>query len=427
MTKILIIGSGGREHALAWRCRREGCEVLVAPGSEGIGSRHAIAIDDHEGLVALALREQAELVIVGPEDPLVAGLADRLRAAGLATLGPSAAAAALEGSKAHAKAFMQRHGIPTARHVTVDALEAGLAALREFAEPPVVKASGLAAGKGVVVPDSFDEAAAALRDCFAGRFGRAGQEVVLEERLRGEEASFFVLTDGTHAATFAACQDHKRIGEGDTGPNTGGMGAYCPAPIVDARVHARIMTSVVQPTLAGLRSEGTPFVGILFVGLMIDPAGVPKVIEYNVRFGDPEVQALMMGLAVPLVPRLLAAVAGTLVDEALPSAPAATVVIASPGYPEGSTKGLDIAGLAELEAELARSGSDELALFHAGTRRDAPGTWQTAGGRVLGVCAKGDDLRGALVRAYAAVHQIAIAGGQWRRDIGRRAVGESLG
>lgn len=422
-TKILILGSGGREHALAWRCRHEGCEVIVAPGSEGIGSQRAVAIDDHAGLVELALREQVDLVIVGPEDPLVEGLADRLREANLATIGPSRAAAALEGSKAHAKAFMQRHAIPTARHVTVGSLAAGLAALRSFEAPPVVKASGLAAGKGVVVPEDWVEAEDALRACFAGRFGAAGHEVVLEDRLVGEEASFFVLTDGSHAASFVACQDHKRIGEGDTGPNTGGMGAYCPAPIVDAEVHARIMATIVQPTLAGLRDEGTPFVGILFVGLMIGPGGEPKIIEYNVRFGDPEVQALMLGLEVPLVPRLLAAATGTLVDEALPGSPAATVVIASPGYPERSTKGLAIAGLTELEAE----GAESLAIFHAGTRRDPDGTWRTNGGRVVGVCARGEDLRSALARAYAAVHRIAITGGQWRRDIGHRAIGESLG
>ncbi|MCA9686492.1 MAG: phosphoribosylamine--glycine ligase, partial [Myxococcales bacterium] len=298
MSKILIVGSGGREHALAWRCTSEGHEVVATPGSDGIarlaGARCVgVAESDHPGVVALARSEAVDLVIVGPEAPLVAGLADALRAAGVATIGPGAAAAELEGSKAVAKQFMVRHGIPTARHVTVDSLEAGLAALGEFVEigPPVVKASGLAAGKGVVVAETMAEAEEALRECFAGRFGAAGAEVVLEQRLRGREASFFVLTDGTHAATFEACQDHKRIGEGDTGPNTGGMGAYCPAPIVDEAVRAKVMERIVAPTLAGLREEGRPFVGVLFVGLMID-AGEPSVIEYNVRFGDPEVQPL---------------------------------------------------------------------------------------------------------------------------------------
>jgi phosphoribosylamine--glycine ligase len=421
--RILIVGSGGREHALAWRCRHEGHEVVVSPGSEGIGSKLDVAETDHEGLVRLAERERIELVIVGPEAPLVAGLADRLREAGLPTVGPSRAAAQLEGSKAHAKAFMQRHGIPTARHRVVRKLDEGLAALREFEAPPVIKASGLAAGKGVTVAETWQEAEQALRECLSGRFGSAGDEVVLEERMLGEEASFFVLTDGTHAASFVACQDHKRIGDGDTGPNTGGMGAYAPAPIVDATVHERVMSTIVHPTLAGLRSEGRPFQGILFVGLMIDGEGRPRVVEYNVRFGDPEVQPLMLGLEVPLVPRLVAAAKGTLEDQHMPGKPAATIVMASAGYPESSTKGVEIHGL----EQVMREGGDELAIFHAGTRRDADGTWRTNGGRVLGVCARGQNLHAAIARAYAAVHRIEIAGGQWRRDIGHRAVGSALG
>ncbi len=438
MTTILIIGSGGREHALAWRCKHEGHRVIVAPGSQGIaatlaghgvagqGSCVGVAEDDHAGLIELARREGVELAIVGPEAPLVAGLADRLREAGIATVGPGAAGAELEGSKAAAKAFMQRHQIPTARHVTVQSLDAGLAALRSFEVPPVIKASGLAAGKGVTVAESFFEAEDALRACLqGGRFGAAGREVVLEERLIGQEASFFVLTDGTRAATFVACQDHKRIGDGDTGPNTGGMGAYAPAPIVDEAVHGRVMSTIVEPTLAGLRAEGRPFIGVLFVGLMIDPQGRPAVIEYNVRFGDPEVQPLMLGLEVELVPRLLAAARGELVDERLPGSPAATIVLASAGYPERSTSGVEIRGLAEAMCRI--EGDPDLAIFHAGTSRDDAGRWLTKGGRVLGVCAKGSDLRAAVSRAYALVHTLEIEGGQWRRDIAARALGEALG
>ncbi|NVB42065.1 phosphoribosylamine--glycine ligase [Pseudenhygromyxa sp. WMMC2535] len=427
MTKILIVGGGGREHALAWRCVHEGHEVLATPGNDGIarlpGARCLATADDHGAVVELARREAVELAIVGPEAPLVDGLADALRRAEIPTLGPGASAAQLEGSKAVAKQFMARHGVPTARHVTVRELDAGLAALREFDEAPVVKASGLAAGKGVVVAETHAEAEAALRACLeGGRFGAAGSEVVLEQRLRGQEASFFVLTDGEHAATFEPCQDHKRIGEGDTGPNTGGMGAYCPAPIVDAAVRERVAARIVAPTLAGLREDGRPFVGVLFIGLMIDPAGDPQVIEYNVRFGDPEVQPLMLGLRTPLVPRLLAAATGSLADEHLPGDPAATVILASAGYPERSTKGVELVGL---EAAMARADADpELALFHAGTRRDPQsGLWTSNGGRVLGACARGSDLRAALSRAYDLLGTIELEGGQFRRDIGHAVLG----
>lgn len=420
MANILIIGSGGREHALAWRCASEGHRVLASPGSDGISAvADCVAVGSaHADIVALARREKVELAVIGPEEPLVMGLADALRAAEIPTFGPSAAAAELEGSKAAAKRFMQEHGIPTARHVTVASMPEALAALRSFERPPVVKASGLAAGKGVVVAETHAEAEAAVRACLeGGRFGTAGTEVVLEQRLFGQEASFFALTDGTRAAWFEACQDHKRIGEGDTGPNTGGMGAYAPAPIVDASVRGRVLDRIVAPTLAGLRAQGRPFVGVLFVGLMIDEAGEPYVIEYNVRFGDPEVQPLMLGLDVPLVPRLLAAARaeGELIDEALPGRPAATVVLASAGYPESSTKGVEIAGLDAAIA--AAAGDPDLAIFHAGTKRDGD-RWVTNGGRVLGICARAQDLRAALDRAYAMVDRIHIDGGQFRRDIG---------
>lgn len=396
--------------------------MIASPGSDAIGELgDCFAVASDAELIGLARREDVGLAIIGPEAPLVDGQADLLREAGIPTIGPSRAAAQLEGSKAAAKSFMVAHGIPTARHVTVGDLQAGLAALRGFERPPVIKASGLAAGKGVTVAETYAEAEAALRECLEDRrFGAAGAKVVLEQRLVGEEASFFVLTDGTRATTFEACQDHKRIGEGDTGPNTGGMGAYAPAPIVDAAVRGRILDRIVEPTLAGLRSEGRPFIGVLFVGLMIDE-GQPSVIEYNVRFGDPEVQPLMLGLEVPLVPRLLAAAEGRgeLLDEHLPGKPAASIVLASAGYPASSTKGVEIRGL---DPAMAIAAADpELAIFHAGTKRDGE-LWRTAGGRVLGVCACANDLRAALSRAYGLLDGIELEGGLFRRDIGARAM-----
>jgi phosphoribosylamine---glycine ligase len=427
VSTIAIFGSGGREHALAWRCVHEGQRVIVSPGSDAIATlADCFQVGSNpEELVGLCRREAVDLALIGPEGPLVEGLADALREAGIPTIGPSRAAAQLEGSKAAAKTFMVEHGIPTARHVTVGDLQAGLAALRSFERPPVIKASGLAAGKGVTVAETHAEAELALRECLEGRFGAAGAEVVLEERLVGQEASFFVLTDGTAATTFEACQDHKRIGEGDTGPNTGGMGAYAPAPVVSGAVRGRILDRVVQPTLAGLRAEGRPFVGVLFVGLMIDEAGQPSVIEYNVRFGDPEVQPLMLGLEAALVPRLFAAAEGPtqgrgdLLDEHLPGKPAATIVLASAGYPASSTKGVEIRGLAEAMA--LADADPELAIFHAGTRRDGA-LWRTDGGRVLGVCACAADLRAALSRAYGLLDRVELEGGQFRRDIGARAL-----
>ncbi len=418
--EILVIGSGGREHALAWRAAQEGHEVIVAPGNAGI-AQHArcepVAVGDYEGLIALAHRERVGLAIVGPEQPLVDGVADRLRDAGVPTLGPSAAAAALEGSKAVAKAFMQRHEVPTAQFVTVTDVESGLAAIDGFERPPVVKASGLAAGKGVVVPESFDEARAALRECLSGgRFGAAGETVVLEQCLVGEELSFFALTDGTRVSTFEASQDHKRLGEGDTGPNTGGMGAYVPAPVCTAEVRERIMRRVVEPTIAGLRDEGRPFCGVLFFGLMVDEDGDPRVIEYNVRLGDPEAQPLMFGLRDPVMPSFFAAARGELEPSRLSGRPAATVVLASAGYPATSTKGVEIHGIEAADA------LKDVQVFHAGTRRDENGRWLSNGGRVLGVCARGDDLRGAVTRAYEAVDRIRMQGAQLRRDIAWRAL-----
>jgi phosphoribosylamine--glycine ligase len=420
MARILILGAGGREHALAWRCAHEGHEVHTSPGSDALATfttRHRVALTDHDGLVALARERAFDLVIVGPEQPLVDGAADLLRAAGFAVFGPSAGAAELEGSKAAAKAFMVRHAIPTARHVTVTSLEEGLAAVRTFDVPPVVKASGLASGKGVVVAETFEEAEDALRSCLTGgRFGAAGQTVVLEQRLIGEELSFFAVSDGERVRTFPAAQDHKRLRDGDQGPNTGGMGAYVPAPRCTPAVEDAVMRTIVAPTIAGLRSEGRQFVGVLFVGLMIAPDDSPWVIEYNVRFGDPEAQPLMFAVREPVVPHLLAAACGRLEPGRFTADAACTVVLAAGGYPDAPLKGARIAGLEGLD------GRDDVLAFHGGTRRGDDGAWQVDGGRVLGICARGTDLREAITRAHAAADEVCFDGLQRRRDIGARAL-----
>jgi len=417
MARVLVIGQGGREHALCWRLHSEGHEVHVAPGNDGTESvaiRHAEAVHGEDQL-RLAERLGVDLVVVGPEQPLVEGLADTFRAAAIPTFGPSARAAELEGSKAVAKRFMRDHGIPTARYEVASSLDEGIAALRTFASAPVVKADGLAAGKGVTVCESMDEAESALRECFSGRFGTAGARVVLEERLVGQEVSVFAATDGRNVALFVPAQDHKRIGEGDTGPNTGGMGAYVPAPVFTPSVRDETLASIVRPTIAGLAAEGRPFVGVVFFGLMVDPAGRPSVIEYNCRFGDPETQSLMLGLEDPLFPVLHGAATGTLAEGFVRGRPAVTVVLASRGYPESSSQGDLIEGL-ERVAAMA-----DVQVFHAGTRRNAAGGWETAGGRVLGVSARADTLGGALQRAYEAVDVIRFEGMQLRRDIGHRA------
>lgn len=418
MSRILIIGQGGREHAIAWRLHQEGHEVHVAPGSDGmadVATVHGLRRDGAD-LVALALRLGVELVVIGPEQPLVEGLADAMRSAGLATFGPSARAAELEASKAAAKRFMADFAIPTARCEVVETLEDGFQALSKFASPPVVKADGLAAGKGVTVCTSFEEAREALRSCLADqKFGAAGGRVVLEECLHGQEVSLFVVTDGERAAVLEPAQDHKRIGDGDIGPNTGGMGAYVPAPIFTEEVRARAMATIVEPTIAGLAQQGRPFIGVIFFGLMIEPSGRPMLIEYNCRFGDPETQPLMLGLLDPLYPILYGAATGSLRAGRLRGRPAATVVLASRGYPESSSQGDVIDGLTE--AALVEG----VEVFHAGTRRREDGGWETAGGRVLGVCAVADRLADALDRAYDAVDQIRFDGRQVRRDIGFRA------
>lgn len=422
--KVLVVGAGGREHALCRSLRASplASEVICAPGNAGIAAEARcvpVAADDVAGLVALAAAEQVDLVVPGPEVPLVLGLVDRLRAAGIKACGPSAAAARLEGSKAFTKAFCARHGIPTAAFRTFGAGER--AAARSYIEaqgaPIVVKADGLAAGKGVVVAASVAEALAAVEEAFAGGFGAAGETIVVEEFLAGEEASLFALCDGKDALEIGTAQDHKRAFDGDLGPNTGGMGAYAPAPRLDAAMVERIMAEIVRPTLAGMAAEGAPFTGFLYAGLMLTDTG-PKLIEYNVRFGDPECQVVLPRLACDLLPLLLAAADGGLGGAQVCWRPehALTVVLASRGYPGSYTRGSEIRGTEALADEPG------LVLFHAGTRRAQDGRLLAEGGRVLNVTALGPTLAEARARAYAAVDRIDWPEGFCRRDIGWRAL-----
>ncbi len=420
--KILIVGAGGREHALAWHCAQmPGRTVYVAPGNAGTAREPGVenvAIDssDLDGLVAFAERTGIDLTIVGPEQPLVAGIVDRFTAAGLACFGPSAAAAALEGSKVFSKEFMVRHRIPTAQHASFEALEPALAYLETVALPVVVKASGLAAGKGVVIATRREQAcqaaAAMLRDAA---FGEAGRHIVVEEFLQGEEASFIALVDGTDILPLASSQDHKARDEGDRGPNTGGMGAYSPAPVVTPAVHARIMREVMLPTARGLAAEGLRYRGFLYAGVMIDPAGAPRVLEFNCRFGDPEAQVVLPRLASDLPALCRAALAGELAaaEARWRPEPALGVVMAAAGYPAQTRRGDAIEGLA---ADLP-----ETLVFHAGTRL-AGDRIVTAGGRVLCVTGLGPTLREARDRAYARVDRIGWEGAFCRRDIGHRAL-----
>ena len=421
--RILVVGSGGREHALCWAIVASPLvdALFCAPGNAGIAAEATcvpISVDDTDGIVTFAERERIDLVVVGPEAPLVAGLADRLTEHGIKVFGPSAAAARLEGSKGFAKDFMTRHGIPTAAYRrATDAAEAR-AYVTERGAPIVVKADGLAAGKGVVVAATVEEAIAAIDAALVdGGFGPAGAELVIEDVLDGEEASFFALIDGSTALPLAAAQDHKRVGDGDTGPNTGGMGAYSPAPIVDEAMTARIMDEIVRPTAAGMAADGSPYVGVLFIGLMIGDDG-PKVVEYNVRFGDPECQALMARLMSDLVPALVATVDGQLAhfDLRWLEEAALCVVMASSGYPGAYEKGTPIRGLDAL------TDAEDVTVFHAGTALDSLGGITATGGRVLGVTALGADIAAARTRAYAAVDQIDWPNGFCRRDIGWRAI-----
>ena len=422
--KLLVIGSGGREHALAWKLAQSPRvdEVLVAPGNAGTAREDKcrnieVKATDIDGLLALAEREGIALTVVGPEGPLVAGVVDAFQARGHRIFGPSAAAAQLEGSKAFAKDFLARHGIPTAHYAVHTDVDAALAYVRAKGAPIVVKADGLAAGKGVIVAMTLAEAEAAIRDMLEGNaFGDAGARVVIEEFLDGEEASFISMVDGAHALPMATSQDHKRVGDGDTGPNTGGMGAYSPAPVVTQQVHARVMRDIVMPTVRGMAADGVPFTGFLYAGLMIDKAGIPKVIEFNVRFGDPETQPVLLRLQSDLVDLLEAAIDNRLdsVEARWDPRPSLCVVMAAKGYPDTPRTG-------DIINSFDAPDLDETKVFHAATRLER-GNVVTAGGRVMCVCALGKTVADAQDRAYADVAGISWHGEFHRHDIGWRAI-----
>ncbi len=423
--RVLVVGSGGREHALAWKIAQSPRveAVLAAPGSDGM-ARDAtclpgIAAQDADALARLVREERVDLAVIGPEDPLAAGLADRLRDAGCAVFGPSRDAARLEGSKAFAKRFMARHGIPTASFEVFEELAAARAHVRDLAGPCVVKADGLAAGKGVAVCDGPDEAERALQEIMGSRrFGEAGARVVVEERLRGEEVSYYAISDGANVVALAAAQDHKRALDGDCGENTGGMGAYSPTPFFTEATEKRVLEEIVHPTIRGMARDGHPYAGVLFVGLMIDPAGMPRVVEFNVRFGDPETQSLLVRMPGDLVPLLDAAARGRLDPSLAPSFDdaAVCVVLASGGYPREHATGKPIAGLEDAER------LPGVVVFHAGTKRDAEGRFRSAGGRVLGVTARAATLAEARERAYAAASCVAFENLHYRRDVAARAL-----
>jgi phosphoribosylamine--glycine ligase len=418
--RILVVGSGGREHALVWAIAASPLvdRVCCAPGNAGIAEdAECVAIDtgDTAGIIAFCRHARIDFVVVGPEAPLVGGLVDALEAAGIAAFGPSAAAAALEGSKGFMKDLCAREAIPTAAYRRFRAAAAAKAYIAQRGAPIVVKADGLAAGKGVIVANNVAEAGAAVDAALRqGRLGAAGGEIVVEEFLQGEEASFFALVDGTTALPLAAAQDHKRVGDGDTGPNTGGMGAYSPTPAMTPAVEGAVMERIILPTVRAMARDGRPFKGVLYAGLMLTAEG-PKLLEYNVRFGDPECQALVMRLKSDLVPALIATRDGILrqVDLRWYEEAALCVVMAAKGYPDSPERGSEIRGLA------AASNDPEIKVFHAGTRRDGD-RLVADGGRVLGVTARGRDLAEARERAYRAVDRIDWPGGFCRRDIGRR-------
>lgn len=422
--KILIVGGGGREHALAWKTAQSPLadKVYVAPGNAGTAlephlKNVKIAAADVQGLLAFALRESIDLTIVGPEAPLVLGIVDTFRAAGLKCYGPTQAAAQLEGSKAFCKDFLARHHIPTAEYQTFTDIESAIAYIGQKGAPIVVKADGLAAGKGVVVAQTEEEALSAVRDMLGGNaFGAAGHRVVIEEFLQGEEASFIVMADGEHALAMASSQDHKARDDGDTGPNTGGMGAYSPAPVVTPTVHARAMEEVILPTLRGMAADGIPYTGFLYAGLMVAPDGTIKVLEFNCRFGDPETQPIMMRLKSDLPVLCLKALDGKLdaMETEWDPRPALGVVMAAGGYPNDYARGDLIEGLPESETA-------DVKVFHAGTALDN-GAAITAGGRVLCVSALGDTVAEAQKKAYEQVHRIQWRGAFYRKDIGHRAI-----
>lgn len=419
--RVLLIGSGGREHALAWKLSASPSltKLYCAPGNPGIATIAElvdIGVDDHQALIAFAKDKKIDLVVVGPEAPLVAGLSDEMRAEGIRVFGPSKAAAQLEGSKGFTKDLCARFDIPTGAYGRFNNAPKAKAYIRQQGAPIVVKADGLAAGKGVIVAMTLDEALDALDACFEGAFGSAGAEVVVEEFLDGEEASFFCICDGKTALPLGSAQDHKRVGDGDTGPNTGGMGAYAPAPVMTPEIVERTMRELIEPTMRGMAEIGAPFSGILFLGLMIGKDG-PKLIEYNTRFGDPECQVLMMRLNSDLLALINAAVDGKLDEVSLDwkNQPALTVVMAAEGYPSNVKKGSVIRDLDKLE------GIDGVKLFHAGTA-EKDGSIVASGGRVLNITAIADTVAEAQARAYEAVKLIDWPEGFYRSDIGWRAV-----
>jgi phosphoribosylamine--glycine ligase len=426
--RVLVVGGGGREHALSWRLARSPSvgDLLAAPGNPGIAHEVAecvpIEATDIDGIVELVERRDVDLTVIGPEMPLVAGVADALRERGRRVFGPGAEGARLEGSKAWAKALCERHGIPTGRSVAVTSFDEGVAALAAFEPPYVVKADGLAAGKGVVIAGRRDEAVDALRESLEGRaFGDAGSTVVVEEFLEGPEVSAFAIADGRDVVALGFAQDHKRVGDGDAGPNTGGMGAVSPVPLVDGALAERIREEVLEPTVRALAAEGVPYVGVVYAGLIVTADG-PKVIEYNARFGDPETQVLMPRLRSDLGELCAAAAEGSLGGMPAPAleGAAATVVLASGGYPGPYATGLPIEGLEDAERV------DGVTVFHAGTA-ERDGRVVTAGGRVLSVSATGETIAMARDRAYEAASRISFEGMHLRRDIAARAAREEQG
>jgi phosphoribosylamine--glycine ligase len=424
--KLMVLGGGGREHALAWKLAQSArvSKVFVAPGNAGTAREPGIEnIDldpmDFPALVAFVRAQDIALTVVGPEAPLVAGVVDYFADQGLRCFGPSSGAAQLEGSKAFSKDFLARHNIPTAAYASFTDLEPALSYLRERGAPIVVKADGLAAGKGVIVATTLEEAETAVTDMLSGNaFGQAGCRVVIEEFLDGEEASFIVISDGETVVPMATSQDHKRIGEGDSGPNTGGMGAYSPAPVVTDAVHARVMDEVIMPTIRGMAAEGNRYVGFLYAGLMISADGAPRVIEFNCRFGDPETQPIMLRLQSELEGLCEAAIDGTLATQEArwDPRPSMGVVLAAGGYPGSYAKDLPVSGL-DAEPE------EDCKVFHAGTRLDqASDAVVTSGGRVLCVTALGDNIIDARNRCYRGVEKISWDGMYYRSDIGWRAI-----
>ena len=425
---VLVVGGGGREHALAWKLAQSGrvARVLVAPGNAGTAREPrveniAVVAEDIEGLVALAHDRSVDLTVVGPEAPLVAGIADRFEAEGLRIFGPSAAAARVEGSKAFTKAFLASHGIPTARYSEFTDPTEAIAYVREHGTPIVIKADGLAAGKGVVVAQSEAAALAAVDEMLSGRaFGDAGRRIVIEEFLVGEETSFICVVGHGEAVPLASSQDYKAVGEGDTGPNTGGMGACSPAPVVDEAAHKRIMREIIRPTMEGLAADGAPYTGFLYAGLMIDECGAPRVIEFNCRLGDPETQPILLRLRSDLLDLVEAAIDGGLarVRPEWDGRAALGVVMAASGYPGSYEKGYLITGL---DADVPHT-----KVFHAGTSVDGTRV-VTSGGRILCVCGLGEDMSEARRRAYARVETVGWDGARHRRDIGHRAMAREQG